>query len=365
MNARIVPFAGWEMPVQYAGVISEHLAVRNGAGLFDVSHMGEVLVTGKGAVSTLQYLTTNDVEKAVDGQCQYTLLCYPEGGVVDDCIVYRFSREKFLVCVNASNTDKAFEWMHEQSGRHAEIRNVSDEYAEIAVQGPKAAGILEKLTALDLTGIKRYHFAIGKVMDAEVLVSRTGYTGEDGFEIYCFPKDAPRLWHGLMEAGRENGIVPAGLGARDTLRLEMGYPLYGHELSENITPLQAGLKRFVAMYKPGFIGRDALKKEEREGLRQAVIGFEMLEPGVPRQGYAVRLASGASGVVASGTHSPSLEKGIGTALVSLAGAAPDIRPGVEMTVKVRERALRARAASLPFYSRRSVVFAETPGRSVK
>lgn len=350
LGARIVPFAGWEMPVQYSGVIDEHLAVRNACGLFDVSHMGEILITGPGAIKAVQRLGTNDIEKAVEGQCQYTPLCYADGGVVDDCIVYRFGPERFLVCVNASNTDKAFEWMRSEAGKIAAIRNVSADYAEIAIQGPFSAEILKKIIDKDPRPVKRYHFIEAKVAGCPAIVSRTGYTGEDGFEVYSAPDSAVKVWDALMDAGKDSGIKPAGLGARDTLRLEMGYPLYGHELSEKITPIEAGLGRFVALDKADFIGKEALKKQVEKGAGKAIIGFEMLEAGVPRQGYDVTALGVKLGEVTSGTHSPSLGRGVGMAYAD----ASLISPGINIEIMVRGRAVKAKTVKTPFYSRQRV-----------
>ena len=347
LGARLVPFAGWEMPVQYSGVIDEHLNVRSACGLFDVSHMGEILITGPRAAAVLQRLGTNDIERAAQGQCQYTPLCYPDGGVVDDCIVYRFNAQRFLVCVNASNTDKAFEWMRTEAGKGADIRDVSGEYAEIALQGPASVEVLEKITGFEAAALKRYHFIEAKAAGAEAIVSRTGYTGEDGFEVYMAPQYAVKVWDAIMEAGKGHGIKPAGLGARDTLRLEMGYPLYGHELSKMITPVEAGLQRFVALDKEDFIGKEALKKQVENGAEKAIIGFEMLEAGVPRQGYGVEALGVERGSVTSGTHSPSLGRGIGMAYVD----ASLNSPGLDIGIIVRGRALKAKTVKTPFYSR--------------
>ena len=269
LNARFVEFAGYEMPVQYTGVIEEHLKVRSSAGLFDVSHMGEVEVKGPLALEALQKVTTNDLEKIGNGQCQYTPLCYPEGGVVDDVIVYRFSRERLLVCVNASNRAKDFAWLSENI-KMAEVKDISDSYAQLAIQGPSSVEILKPLSEVDPASIKRFSFVEAKVAGLKAIVSRTGYTGEDGFEIYLPPEGAAAVWEAILKEGAGYSIAPAGLGARDTLRLEMGYPLYGHELTDKTTPIEAGLRRFVALDKPSFIGKDVLKREAEAGVQVAV-----------------------------------------------------------------------------------------------
>ncbi len=342
LGAKIVEFAGWEMPVQYSGVIDEHLAVRGACGLFDVSHMGEVEVSGKGALKAVQRLMTNDIERVVDGQCQYTLLCYPDGGVVDDCIVYRFNSERFLFCVNASNTEKAFEWIKaNSSGALAE--NPSPEYAQLALQGPKSVEVLRPLLDIDPSEIKHFHFVMGELSGSiEAIVSRTGYTGEDGFELYLPVADAGAAWDALMDSGRQYGIKPIGLGARDTLRLEMGYPLYGHELSEVITPIEAGLKKYVRFGR-GFIGEDVLQKQANEGVKKTLVGFKMKDPGIPRAGYDIYSGGKAAGKVTSGTLSPSLSAGIGMGFIDAAVKGPEIE------VMIRNRAAKATIAKPPFY----------------
>ncbi|MDO8426827.1 MAG: glycine cleavage system aminomethyltransferase GcvT [Deltaproteobacteria bacterium] len=342
LSGRIVGFAGWEMPVQYSGVIDEHLAVRGACGLFDVSHMGEVEVSGKGALKAVHALMTNDIDRAVDGQCLYTLLCYPDGGVVDDCIVYRFNDERFLFCVNASNTEKAFEWIKANS-KGALVENLSPEYAQLALQGPRSVEALRGLLDIDPATIKRFHFMMGELLGSiEAIISRTGYTGEDGFEIYLPPSDAAAAWDAIMEAGKAYGIKPIGLGARDTLRLEMGYPLYGHELSAEITPIEAGLKKYVRFGR-GFIGEEVLRKQAEEGVKKTLIGFKMKDPGIPRAGYGIMMEGKAAGMVTSGTLSPSLNIGIGMGYVD--GALK----GAEIDVMIRNRAARAIIAKPPFY----------------
>ncbi len=347
LGARFVDFAGWEMPVQYTGLMEEHLRVRQSCGLFDVSHMGEIEITGPGALGAVQSLGTNDIEKASDGQCQYTLLCYPTGGVVDDCIVYRYSEERFLICVNASNTKKVYEWFLEVDPPDVSIKDVSADYCQIALQGPASAAVLGPLAGFDPAGMKGFHFTEGTVAGRPALVSRTGYTGEDGFEIYTAPEDGPPVWDALMKTGEGLGILPIGLGARNTLRLEMGYPLYGHELSAEITPLEAGLSRFVALDKPGFIGADVLRAEREEGVKKTLVGFVLTGNGVPRDGYPVVIDGEEAGYVTSGTLSPSLRVGIGMAFVP-PGAA---KPGTPIEVLIRKKAFGAKVVKTPFYRR--------------
>lgn len=347
LGAKLVDFAGWEMPVQYSGVIEEHLAVRSSCGLFDVSHMGEIEVWGPDAWDFVQKVTTNDIERAVDGQCQYTLLCYPDGGVVDDTIVYRFNDERFLFCVNASNTDKAYEWLVTQKAEDVTIENVSANYAQIALQGPKSVDALRGLLDIDPSEIKHFHFHIGVVADSEAIISRTGYTGEDGFEIYIDPTDAPAVWNAIMESGKNYGILPIGLGARDTLRLEMGYPLYGHELSKEITPIEAGLKKYVRFDKVEFIGMDVLKKQAEGGTAKTLVAFRMKDPGIPRADYEIYSGGKKAGWVSSGTSSPSLKTGIGMGFVETTKKAPLLE------IMIRDRAAKATVVGLPFYKKTS------------
>jgi aminomethyltransferase len=351
LGARMVPFGGWEMPVQYAGVIEEHLAVRERAGLFDVSHMGEVEVAGPDALELVQRLTTNDAAQLIDGQVQYSALCYPDGGVVDDVTVYRSSANHYLFCVNAANTDKDFAWMqqvHAESGlTGAHLSNRSDEFAQLALQGPRAEAILGQLSGVPLSAIRYYHFGAGQVGGVPALISRTGYTGEDGFELYVPAAAAVNLWQQLLEVGRDDGLVPVGLGARDTLRLEKGYALYGHELSSAITPLEAGLGWIVKLEKGDFVGRDALVKQKAAGIPRRLVGLLMAERGIPREGYPVFAGDRQVGQVTSGTMSPSLKEGIALALVEAGHAAP----GGELLVGIRDRRLRARIVKPPFVKR--------------
>jgi len=348
LGARMVPFGGWEMPVQYAGVIEEHQAVRERAGLFDVSHMGEIEVRGAEALALVQKLTTNDAARLVDGQVQYSALCYPDGGVVDDVTLYRSSSTHFLFCVNASNADKDFAWMqkiHSESGlQRVTLTNRSAEYAQLALQGPRAAAILRPLTSVDLAAIGYYRFAPGEVAGVPALISRTGYTGEDGFELYVPTADVVELWDKLLAAGRPEGLQPIGLGARDTLRLEKGYALYGHELSPQISPLEAGLGWIVKFDKGDFVGRDALLAQKAAGIPRRLVGLLMAERGIPREGYPVYAGERQVGVVTSGTMSPTLKTGVALALVESASAVLDR----ELTIGIRDRRLRATIVKPPF-----------------
>lgn len=346
LGARLTAFAGWEMPVSYAGVIDEHRNVRNSCGLFDISHMGEISVLGPGALEAVQRLATNDIGKARDNGCQYTLICNEDGGVLDDCVVYRFDRERFIFCVNASNTEKAFNWLKARADKAVAVADLSEDYAGLALQGPLSVEVMKQFMGNDPSGLKRYHFITAKILGHDAVVSRTGYTGEDGFEIYISPDIAAKAWEALMDAGKGFGIMPVGLGARDTLRLEMGYPLYGHELTEDTTPLEAGLKRFVCLDKPGFIGREALRKQEEKGLERHLVGIEMVDAGIPRQGYTVLSSGREIGVVTSGTMSPSLRRPIGMAYVDIGHRTE----GSPVEVMIRSRPVRARVVGLPFYT---------------
>lgn len=348
LGARLVEFGGWDMPVQYKGVIDEHMAVRNAAGLFDVSHMGEIEVRGTGALAYIQELTINDASKLVNGQVQYNALCYPHGGVVDDVTLYRFNQDHFLFCVNASNTEKDFAWMEQvlEEGNFPEVKlhNRSEEFAQLALQGPAADLILSKLTAVDLSAIAYYHFYEGMVAGVPAIISRTGYTGESGFELYFDAAQAETLWGALMEAGEPEGLVPIGLGARDTLRLEMKYALYGHELSPEISPLEAGLGWITKLEKPSFIGREALLKQKSGGVPRRLVGFSMTEAGIPRADYELYSGDTPIGVVTSGTMSPCLRQGIGLALVKPEFAAV----GTVLEVAIRNRRVKAEVVKTPF-----------------
>jgi glycine cleavage system T protein (aminomethyltransferase) len=342
-GAKLVEFAGWEMPVQYAGVIEEHRAVRTAAGLFDVSHMGEVRIRGTGAEALLQSLTPNDVSKLVPGRAHYSGLLTERGTYVDDLLIYRLGAEDFLVVVNASNAERDFEWIAARSQGQAEVVDESDRWALLALQGPKALEILAPLASPDVSGLKYYGFAQGEVDGAPALISRTGYTGEDGFELYLDPADAPRIWGRLLAAGAQ----PAGLGARDTLRLEAAMALYGHEIDETTTPFEAGLGWVVKLDKGDFLGRDALREQKAQGIPRKLVGFEVEGRGIARQGHRVVSEDRAVGGVTSGTWSPTFEKALGMAYVPPEMAAP----GTLLTLDVRGKPLPAKVVELPFYRR--------------
>ncbi len=348
-GARLVDFAGWEMPERYAGVIAEHHAVRQAAGLFDVSHMGEIRVRGRGALALLQALTPNDVTKLRPGRAHYSGLLTPAGTYVDDLLVYQLADEDYLLVVNAANAASDFAWISEHTPQDADcsVDDVSSSYALLALQGPRALAILSSLTAEDLAAIRYYHFKTGQVSGATGLISRTGYTGEDGFELYLDPADAPRIWDELLRVGAGLGLVPAGLGARDTLRLEAGMALYGHEINRDTTPYEAGLGWVVKLDKGPFIGREALAAQLQQGPQKQLIGFEICDRGIARQGHAVLSQGETVGQVVSGTFSPTFEKALGMAFVPKALATV----GTELEVVVRERALKAVVVSLPFYRR--------------
>jgi len=347
LGARFVPFAGWDMPVQYRGILEEHRAVRERAGLFDVSHMGEVEIRGARALEVVQELTVNDAARLRDGQVQYSMLCLPSGGVVDDITVNRLSAERFLLCVNASNVEKDFEWMREHARGRAEVLDRSPEYCLLALQGPRAADILARCASLPLAELRSFWFVEGDVAGTAALVARTGYTGEDGFEIYAPATRAVALWQALMGEGEPMGLLPAGLGARDTLRLERALPLYGHELDESTTPFEAGLE-WVVKLDTQFIGRDALARQKREGIRRRLVGLTLLESGVPRQGYRLFADGEEVGAVTSGTQSPTLGKPIALGYVGVAHAAV----GGRVQVEIRKRRAAAEVVALPFYKRR-------------
>jgi aminomethyltransferase len=345
-GARMVEFAGWSMPVQYAGLLEEHAAVRERAGLFDVSHMGEVVFRGPEALAALQRLFTNDLAKCADGQAQYGCLCHEDGGIVDDVVVYRRAQDDLLVCVNAANRQKDFDWLHGHASG-ADVVNESDDWAQLALQGPLAPQVLQKLTGVRLGGVGTYRFTTGDVAGVPCLVARTGYTGEDGFELFCPPAEAARLWDALLEAGAPEGVRPCGLGARDSLRLEMAYRLYGSDMDDATTPLEAGLAWVVKLDKGEFVGREALRRQKEAGVGRKLVGFVLTEPGIARHGYPVVQGGKPVGTVTSGTKSPSLGTSIGLAYVPAALAAEGSTFGVE----IRGRAVAARVVKTPFYSR--------------
>lgn len=347
-GGKTIDFGGWDLPVQFSGIKAEHEAVRTKAGLFDVSHMGEVLVTGEGALAFLQKVMTNDVSKLKIGQAQYTAMCYENGGTIDDLLIYKRDENNYLLVVNASNLEKDLEWMKQHATENVVIENKSDDYALLALQGPRAETILQTLTEESLKDIKFFRFKEDvQIAGQSVLISRTGYTGEDGFEIYSTPDAIVTLWESILKAGESEGLIPAGLGARDTLRFEAGLPLYGQELSENISPLEAGLSFVVKLNKEDFIGKQALKEQKEAGIPRKLVGIEMLERGIPRTGYPVLLNDEQIGEVTTGTQSPTLNKNIGFALIQTAHA----EIGQEITIQVRKRQLNAVIVQTPFYKR--------------
>ena len=348
LGARMVPFGGWDMPVQYSGVIDEHLAVRKAAGLFDVSHMGEIFVEGPDALALVQHLTTNDASRLEDGQVQYSALCRPDGGTVDDVTVYRFGAERFMFCVNAANVLKDFAWMEQVrdggGDLNLELSNRSHDYAQLALQGPASPAILARLTDTDLDSLGYYRFAEGTVAGIPTMISRTGYTGETGYELYVPADRGEHLWKSLSSAGEADGLVPVGLGARDTLRLEMGYALYGHELSDTISPLEAGLGWITKLDKGNFVGRSALLAQKEQGVPRRLVGFMMDDPGIPRAEYPVYSDGREVGIVTSGTQSPSLRRGVGLALIETDCA----EQGRQIEIGIRARQVAATIRKPPF-----------------
>jgi aminomethyltransferase len=353
LGARMVPFAGWYMPVQYSGILNEHRTVRTAAGLFDLGHMGQVRVSGPDALDYLQQITTNDVSALQPGEAQYSMLPNPTGGVIDDIIVYRLADEPgYFVVINAANHDKDVAWMQEQRSARptldVEVTDVSDSLGMVAIQGPNAVDIVMSLTDSPLADIKPFNCMRAKVAGIDVLAARTGYTGEDGFEFYVAQESTPALWDALMEAGEPKGLAPIGLGARDTLRLEARMPLYGNELADDISPLEAGLGWAVKLDKGDFIGRDAIARVKAEGVKRKTVGFRLVErAGSARHGYEVQVDGRTVGIVTSGGRSPSLGDEIGLALVDadVAGV------GKPLDIIIRGRPVKAEQVKLPFYRR--------------
>jgi aminomethyltransferase len=344
-GAKMVPFGGWEMPVQYTSILEEHRTVRSAVGLFDISHMGEFEVEGRGALAVVQRLSTNDAAALAIGQVQYALLCAPDGGIVDDLTLYRLAPERFMLTVNAANIDGDWAWVTEHGAGDARWRNASAETGLLAVQGPRAEALVQRLADTDVTAVRYYHFARGAVAGVPALISRTGYTGEDGFELYVAAEQAEALWRALLEVGAADGIRPIGLGARDTLRLEMKFALYGNDIDRETNPLEAGLGWVVKPAKGDFIGREAIEAMRARGIARKLVGFEMVERAVPRHGYRLLQDGVEVGVTTSGSFSPSLERGIGMGYVRADLAAI----GSELDVEIRGQAHRARVARTPFY----------------
>jgi len=344
-GAKMVPFGGWDMPVQYAGIIEEHRTVRSAVGLFDISHMGEFEIGGPGAVGILQRLTTNDASALAVGQVQYSLLCYPEGGIVDDLTLYRLADDRFMLTVNASNIDKDWAWVTSQGQGDARWRNISAETGLLAVQGPRAESLVGRLADVDVTAIGYYRFVKGRVAGIPTVISRTGYTGEDGFELYVAAGDAEKLWRALLDAGRGDGIMPVGLGARDTLRLEMKYALYGNDIDQTTNPIEAVLGWVVKLPKGDFIGRGPIERVKAEGPRRKLVGFDMVDRAVARHGYRILKGGAEIGVVTSGSYGPQVDRYIGVGYVATAHS----KVGDEIEIEVRGKAQRAKVVQTPFY----------------
>jgi aminomethyltransferase len=348
----MVDFGGWDMPVQYpAGTIEEHLRTRKHAGLFDVSHMGEITVRGSEAIALVNYLASNDASKLIDGQAQYSALTTPEGTVVDDLLVYRFAEDHLLLVVNAGTTEKDWEWITTHRRQEAaQLKNVSSEYCQLALQGPDALGILAKLTDLPLAEIKYYHFAEGQVDRVPAIVSRTGYTGEDGFEIYADSSKAEHIWNSLLDAGNfgsDTGVLPCGLAARNTLRLEAGMALYGHEIDDTTTLLEANLGWICKLNKGDFLGREKLAKQKEAGVQRRLVGFEVTDRGIARDEQDVVIEGKPLGKVTSGSPAPYLKKNIGMAYVPTEFA----NEGQQIQIDVRGKLVGARIVKTPFYKR--------------
>lgn len=346
-KAKIIDFEGWQMPVVYTGIREEHLAVRKSAGLFDVSHMGEILVKGKDALNYCQYITTNDLSKVKVNQAQYSIMCNEKGGVVDDVLIYKINDGEYLFCANASNTDKDFSWMLENCGNfNVEVHNVSSSYSQLALQGPRSIKILKEIVGSEIELIKRFYFKNVEWNGFDLIVARTGYTGEDGFELYLPWDKGPQLWREIQEAGKNVDLLLCGLGSRDTLRLEMGYSLYGYEIDEDISPLEAGLDRYVKLEKEEFIGMEKLKESSNSGLKRKLVALEMIDKGIPRNGYKIYLKDTIVGYVTSGTLSPSLGKSIGLGIVDSEAVESE-----ELFVDIRNNKRVAKVVPLPFYKK--------------
>ena len=349
LGAKMVPFAGWEMPVQYSNVIEEHMATRENAGLFDISHMGEYLFTGPRALDFLQKMVTNDISKLEDKQACYNCLCYENGTVVDDLFIYKLRENEYFIVVNGGTIEKDFNWFMKHKIDGVNLKNISDDIAKIDIQGPKAQQVVQKLTDFDLNKIERFFSEKIKFkgVDEDVMISRTGYTGEDGFETFFHPKYASFFWNKLLEAGKEFGIKPCGLGARDTLRVEACYSLYGHELNESITPIEAGLN-FVVKFNKDFVGREVLQKQKKEGAEKKLICFEMVDRAVPRDHYPIFYNGYEAGFVSSGTFSPLFKKGIGMGFVK-----PELsNTGNKISIEIRGKDYKAVVVDRPIYKYR-------------
>ncbi len=348
LGAKIVPFAGYNMPVQYEGVNIEHETVRNGVGVFDVSHMGEFLITGPGALDLIQKVTTNDASTLTVGRAQYSCMPNGDGGIVDDLIVYKIKDEEYLLVVNASNIEKDWNWISKHNSFGANMRNLSDDYSLLAIQGPKAVEAMQALSSIDLSSIKYYHFEVADFAGIEhVIISATGYTGSGGFEIYCKNSEVEQVWNKVFEAGEKFGIKPIGLAARDTLRLEMGFCLYGNDIDDTTSPIEAGLG-WITKFTKDFIDADRLKAQKENGVAKKLVAFEMIERGIPRHDYNILDADGAViGRVTSGTMSPSMKIGIGLGYVNT----PLSNVDQDIFIEIREKGVKAKIVKLPFYKK--------------
>jgi aminomethyltransferase len=348
LGAKMVPFAGYNMPVQYEGVNAEHETVRNGVGVFDVSHMGEFLLTGENALALIQKVTSNDASVLEIGRAQYSCLPNNDGGIVDDLIVYRMKEDQYLLVVNASNIDKDWNWISAHNDLGVDMKNISEDYSLLAIQGPKAVEAMQSLTSIDLSAIKYYHFEVGPFAGIDnVIISATGYTGSGGFEIYCKNEDAEQVWHKVFEAGAAFGIKPIGLAARDTLRLEMGFCLYGNDINDTTSPLEAGLG-WITKFTKTFTNSENLLKQKEAGVARKLVGFDLIERGIPRHDYEIVDADGNNiGIVTSGTMAPSLSKGIGMGYVKTEFAAVDS----DIYIQIRNNKVKAKVVKLPFYKK--------------
>lgn len=349
-GGKTIDFGGWDLPVQFSSIKDEHAAVRTKAGLFDVSHMGEVDVRGSGSLDYLQKMMTNDISKLNDNEALYTAMCYEDGGTVDDLLVYRLKEDHYLLVINASNIDKDVAWLEKHTTGDVQVTNISPKIAQLAIQGPKAEQILQRLTSTDLSSISFFHFQNDvRINDVSALVSRTGYTGEDGFEIYCQADHAQTVWKDLLKEGKEDGLVPCGLGARDTLRFEAKLALYGQELSATISPIEAGIGFAVKPQKETpFIGQQVLKDQKENGAPRKLVGIEMMERGIPRNGYTVFSQNKEIGFVTTGTQSPTLKKNVGYVLIEKKYAVI----GQEVEVEIRGKKVKAEVVKSPFYKRK-------------
>ena len=347
LGAKMVPFAGYNMPVQYEGVNLEHKTVREGVGVFDVSHMGEFILTGPGSLDLIQKVTSNDASVMTEGRAQYSCMPNGNGGIIDDLIIYKFNDEKYLLVVNASNIDKDWNWISSHNTFDCQLRNVSDDYSLLAIQGPKAVEAMQQLTHVNLSEINYYHFEVNTFAGIDnVIISATGYTGSGGFEIYCKNDAAEEVWKKVFEAGADYGIKPIGLAARDTLRLEMGFCLYGNDIDDTTSPLEAGLGWITKLNKEDFIDKDFLTKQKEEGTSRKLVAFEMIDRGIPRHNYPIQNASGeVIGRVTSGTMSPSMQKAIGLGYVTKT----DSEIETEVFIEIRNKAVKAKIVKLPFY----------------